>query len=355
MSAPGAPFHIAGLGLVTALAGTVEQSCAAIRCNFARPMPLEGVLSFDSESEEEEQVVGHPIAGVTDGFQGFGRWMRLGRLALRDLARFANVASQPKDFWTRLGLVACLPRSATDRFEVAAELAPELPSFLAAEIGWHIPPEHCVTLLGGNEVVFSGLGFIGSQFASGAWQRAVLLTLDTLVDEESIRWLEAEQRLKTSIHPVGLTPGEASASLLLERSSTGAIARVESLAVAPPGPDGSPRSRARSLEAAVSNAFAAGHPSAVGDVIGNLNGETVRSYAWGTAQIRFGGAVAPDARSTWPATSLGDVGVASPAVALCIAARSFQRGYARNNRALVFATADDGSAAACLVVAPASR
>jgi 3-oxoacyl-[acyl-carrier-protein] synthase-1 len=78
-----------------------------------------------------------------------------------------------------------------------------------------------------------------------------------------------------------------------------------------------------------------------GVVYDDLNGEEWRARELGTALARVG-ELYRAARFTHPASMLGDTGAASGAVAMCLAARSFVRGYATSKDVLILSSSEHG-------------
>ncbi|WNG14146.1 hypothetical protein [Cystobacter fuscus] len=348
------PLTISGLGLVTSVGHSVEGACAAIRANITRPRPVDGMLVWDADAQEEVPLTGHPIVGLTDGFQGIGRWFRLGRLALLDMLRYAGLVETEDSFWRTCGFILCTPAISPARFAFPIDEVHALASRLPDAFGLPVAASNIVCLPTGHGGPLQALHLARQKVSFGAWHRAVVLAVDSLLDETSLRWLHGTRRLKTPEYAVGLIPGEAAACILVEgprRLSQKPEATLQSVALSEPASTELPAThQGLALATAVREAIAGTQGRPVGDILGNLNGEELRAMAWGTARVRIPReTLAETMRETWTATSLGDVGAASAAVSLCVAVRSFVRGYSRNGAALVWSLSDDGAASACLV------
>ena len=357
--AASADIAITGLGMVTSVGDTVEASCAAIRCNLDRPSPIDGTLVWDPHSEEAVPLVGRPIRGVTDGYQGLGRLFRLARIALLDLLRYTELTpgDTSASSWRSCGLLLCAAEPSPERSDVHEDAVRALPERLARSIELPIPPSNIACILEGNRGVLTALATARQKILAGSWERAIVVGVDSYLDEDSLQWLAAQDRLRIPERAVGVIPGEAAAALLLEppQRAIGAIgACLEGVGLAEaadPTPD------TVRLGAALSDAIqralhADGNGSPIGDSIGDLNGEEIRAMMWGNALSRIDPRRLSGSAPIHPAMSLGDVGAASAAVSLCIAVRSFARGYSSNGRALVWATTETGKAGACVVRAP---
>jgi len=169
-----------------------------------------------------------------------------------------------------------------------------------------VPLANDLCLTAGHQGPLSALHLARQRIASGEWQRAIVLSIDSLMDEASLRWLQANGRLKTPEYPVGLIPGEAAACLLVEgtrRAQCKVEAVLESCALASsPGRALSAVQHGIVLSDTVAEALVAGaRTGGIGDILGNLNGEEHRAMAWGTARVRIQRqALAENPRETWP-------------------------------------------------------
>ena len=85
----------------------------------------------------------------------------------------------------------------------------------------------------------------------------------------------------------------------------------------------------------------------------DLNGEDAREADWGHALVRVRAALGTTPRFVRiPATSLGDTGAASGAIAICAAVRSHVRAYARAPEILVCSSAETGDVMTACVARP---
>jgi len=178
--------------------------------------------------------------------------------------------------------------------------------------------------------------------------------VDSLLDEETLDWFESAERLKTATfgRNHGLSPGEAVGFFAVE-TKIGALSRARSaLAVVrtaniahEPGAITSQRpSIGEGLTTACRAALlqAGSRPENIATVMGDLNGEFFRSKEWAYAALRC----LPETdtvRSLWhPADCMGDVGAASGAVLVNLAAVGLSRGWAKR-QVLIFCSDDWGN------------
>lgn len=86
-----------------------------------------------------------------------------------------------------------------------------------------------------------------------------------------------------------------------------------------------------------------------GDFYADLNGEEWRAYELGSARLRLSKQLGTQTRLLFPCNSLGEVGCASGAVAICCAMRSLERGYSHGGVVLVTSSSDHGDVGAICV------
>lgn len=181
---------------------------------------------------------------------------------------------------------------------------------------------------------------------------------DSYQDQNTLTWLDGTGRLKSNRNRYGFIPGEAAAVLLLESrahaETRGAniFAMIRGLGKGleknPVGADrpSSGEGLAQAIRAAIGGAE---NPLAIEWVAGDLNGESYRAREWGLGQVMLQRNFR-EVKHTWhPADSLGDVGAASGAVLVSLAARALEKGYAPAEKCLIFAGSDDGSRGALLL------
>jgi 3-oxoacyl-[acyl-carrier-protein] synthase-1 len=94
------------------------------------------------------------------------------------------------------------------------------------------------------------------------------------------------------------------------------------------------------------------NPLEVEWVAGDLNGESYRAREWGLSQVMLLEHFRRLKHIWHPADSLGDVGAASGAVLVSLAARAWDKEYAPAEKCLIFAGSDDGSRGALLLQRP---
>jgi 3-oxoacyl-[acyl-carrier-protein] synthase I len=340
---------ITAVGANTALGGALT-ACAAIRARLARPAELPR-MAFVAE-EGPVPVVGHPVPTAA-GFQGEARLLSLAIPALRELVRSAGL-----DANAEVALCLGLPDLEV-RVRAAGAAAPPKLGLLDRIIDHsgvrvHAQARHATPT--GHAGFALALKAALELLAQGRTTACIAGGVDTLCDDLAIDALAAQERLKTDDNPVGLQPGEAAAFVLLEsadaarRRKARALAHLVGISTAedPRTKDDPPVGEGLAL--ALGRLAAESGPLTPGETwfVSDKNGEAVRANDWGYCQQRVTARM-PGLLPTseWNiATSLGDTGAASGALATVVAIRSFVRGYAPGRCAVILSSSDDRRRAA---------
>ncbi|RKG85799.1 beta-ketoacyl synthase N-terminal-like domain-containing protein [Corallococcus terminator] len=349
---------ITGLGMLSTLGEDVISACAALRCGMARPAPLRFEVYSEDDEEGVERVVGHPLQGITNGFEGLGLYTLMAAHALNDLVCYAGLDRRDKGFWASTALFSCLSRPRMEDLGATFEelLEERLVASVLAETQLPAVAGRGRRFMSGHASVLEAIHEARQELQSGRVRRVIVLAVDSLVGDDDVMWLAQRGMLKTTQRPVGMMPGQAAVALLLEGESEARRrgARVEAFIEAVHvgrEPDSRERQQpgtgqalagvlARSLE---------GRPG-IADAYGDLNGQETRAREWGNALVRLSGTHDLPVAPRCPATSLGDTGSASGAIAIAAATRSLLRGYARGTEVLVWSSSDSGEVASALVV-----
>lgn len=360
---------ITGMGVQSSLGG-MATACAAARAGVSRTRELEDFPVL-AEDGTEVRVSGHIVRTAT-GFHGSARLLSLGWSALEDLLRTQpELRTLPH---AHTGLLLCLPdptsrrpRQPADETQAQASQSPpaprppalspggrELCSHLTRLAGLPIPEHHWGDACQGHAGPALMLHQALLALRTRQWSRCLLGALDSLVDEQALEWLHETGRLKAPDTPDGIVPGEAGVFIMLERFDEARRRGANILAVATEVAvtheaqhflTGHPSS-ALAQVAALSQILSPQHAPAPREVllINDHNGETYRANEWGSLLIRLA-AQFPSVRvnAAWfPAMCFGDTGAASMALGICMATRSFHRGYHRAPTALLLSSSDAG-------------
>jgi 3-oxoacyl-[acyl-carrier-protein] synthase-1 len=368
--------HITGVGMVSSLGHDVVTACAASRAGITRSGELDYFLVRSADDPSHQGAIGHAVADVTRGFEGFARLLRITHAALLDLRR-----QVPDGPWraARTGFYLSLPDPS--RLETGVELLPEADREDAAANGpsekaapetdaerlirtaarlaaWPSEPSLRFVSTSGHTGVAEALARAAQDLEEGKVSAAIVGGIDSLLEEPTLAWLEATGRLKTPRIAAGLQPGEAGAFLVLERKGANPAAIIRDIRFAqesqsllsgePPRGDG----LVDALAGIASTP--AWHLHGPVWIVTDHNGEQYRALEWGNAAVRL---LARSADFTspllwYPAASFGDTGAASGAVSLCVVVRAFARRYAIAEQAAIVASADGPMRAAMLVESP---
>ena len=360
---------VAAAGVVCALGYDAATAFAAARAQISRASVQPHYRIRSDVEGVEEPVVGHSADLLTLGFELEGRLLRMTQGTLQQL--FADDAA--KLVWRRrLGLYGALSRpgrTQSDGDEDDDTPAPE-PAALAtrtlrrALIGaaWPAEPTKLLCSIdGGHTVGVRALGAAVRDLNQGAVDAAVVVAVDSLLDEITLHQLHSRGRLKCDGAPAGLQPGEAAVALLLLNAAggdatPGAQARPQTR-IATLCMDDEPKSfieRQASTGEALARALAAagnGRIEGRAWVLSDHNGEHYRANEWGCAwaRLRAQEEAYAEAEVWYPALSFGDTGAASTLIAVAMARQAHLRGYAPSRTALVASAADGPERGALLL------
>lgn len=367
---------ISAAGLCSSLGLSSAEACAAARAGLVRTSQVDTLNSANEPGMAKETldgippVVAHQVPVIGRGHTGLGKLAALGRPALEELLRQADLSAAEHE--TRTGLCLCLsddhfvarfgepaeplgerlpPRVQHIRQEIAARLAQRL----AALAGWRFAQQW--TGAEGRMSLLGALAQASRWLKSGEIDRCVIGALDSLVEPAVLQACAAGQVLKTEAQPVGFMPGEAAAFLLVESEASKRadepVLRLRALAHGHDVPyheeAEQPMGRGTSevIERALAAAGSRGMPPLV---ITDLNGTEARAMDWGYALLHLRsryGEFNPDMWLT--VESFGETGAATGGIGLCMALEAARRGRLDGGAALLLLHAENGGRAALLL------
>jgi 3-oxoacyl-[acyl-carrier-protein] synthase-1 len=229
--------------MVAALGADVATNCAAARAGLVRSSPIEHYAARSDVEGDVEAVIGHHAGFLTRGFEGETRLVRLVQGALSDLIvqssgridwngpeRFYVSLPDVHRPWSGLELIADEAarqkraeaharrqrEEAEDDTSGNAATARRIVRKGAAGANWPAaqsrrPSSASPVHAGGLQAVAAAL----RDLASGMTETAVVVGVDSWLDETTLEWLDATGRLKRDGMPVGLQPGEAGVAIAL--------------------------------------------------------------------------------------------------------------------------------------------
>lgn len=324
---------------------------------------------FGRESLDGPPVVsGHIVRGVAEGFTGLAKSLLLGAAALKDLlgrtalsereASRAAIFVNLSDHFVQDAAEAGSPKSPSAAWKYqSARLIPKL----LAHVGLPIFENYQSLRHGGHAGFAQCVEEAALQLAKGSVDRCLVGGIDSRCEPGFLMAAATLNVLRTADNPTGLTPGEAAAFVLLERTADIGRAGRSAVAIVTAATSTREPNRAPDDEIADGIALARVISGVLGDssasrpvalTIGDLNGTTRRAQEWGNALARLRLAGPLGNLPLWlPATSFGDTGAASGGVALCMAARAFERGYGPAGEALVWSSSESGGKGAIALAA----
>jgi len=350
---------VTGLGLVTSVGHDHKTACASIRAGLKRAQLLGNYYlptKKPFEDEDDGYVGGHPVLeGNYD--DRTPRMVDLLSMAFHDLSRqegWEDLLSEPPPFW--LALPEKQRHTVDDQaFKDQLDACPAIPFF---EEGFRY-------FQNGHAGMMMALDEAAKAMAKKQFHQVLIAGADSLIGFKDLSRFNRLGRLKTTLNPAGLMPGEAASAIVLETLESARKRKakihfqIKSFALAteektvlsenPQGGDG--------FSKALSHLFdhEKNGPHALDTLISDMNGETYKADELSVAWSRTLGKVNGEKNMIFPARCIGDTGAASPGVSFCIAARAMERRYLSygpsksSGHALVLASSDTGERGAVVV------
>jgi len=363
--------------MVTALGYDAPTVCAGARAGLSRSSVIEHYRIRSEVEGDPEAVVGHQAGLLTRGFEDEARLVRLAQGGLADLlAQTAQLdwqtrrhhfyVSLPDVRRTREGarliadddarrvLIERQSQLPPDQADTANKTRAERVLLRAAALAqWPIQPvprfQTCSGHAGGLEALQAAL----ADLQAGVTEIAVLLGVDSLLDEGTLDWLQQLGRLKCDGAPAGFQPGEAAVAIALAAQplpTDQVLGVVKSVALAQEKRTliGGDTAAGEALTEAIALCWGADRGESPW-LITDQNGEVYRATDWGHAAVRLRARFESFADPVlwYPGISFGDTGAASALTGICMAVHAWGRHYAPASTALI-ASASDGAGRAAL-------
>lgn len=366
-------MDIFAAGMVSPIGPDLKTSCAAARAGISRPSQIP--CRIKGNDNGPELAVGHCVTGLTDGFAGDARLIRLMTGALEDLFSAPSLNEMPSDIGWYLGIPDSeRRRSGLDRIAspearssyeetlqgTTAQPPPAvrgeriLNDALKLALGTRRTPVLREVSTAGHVAFASLVNSAKRDLAAGDVTVAIVGCVDSMVTEPDLRWLNATRRLKSGENPVGMAAGEAAAIVaLVSRAQGTALARLYGVRLA--------RSRSDSFTPEPTDGTGLVEilrsPMAEADgrnlawIVADQNGETHRAAdlynAFTRLRVHHPGYELP--HIWYPAIYFGDTGTASGAVNTCVALHAFRRQFAPEPIAGVVSRNDGFDASVVLI------
>jgi 3-oxoacyl-[acyl-carrier-protein] synthase I len=330
------------ISLVSAVGYSPASAAAALRAGIT------GFQTLGYPDANGEPIVGAPVEALPPGVRGRERLAALVRLVFEELAPEIG-ARLP---WDRLPVLLCTREVARPGGRLDGIVAGiELPGGVA------ITGRRARQIASGPTAAFEALGHARTILSETNAPGCLILAVDSLTDARTLQWLDAAERLKTSVQTDGVIPGEAACLAVVSKhpltkthlSVRGIGRAVETATVLDDTPF-----RADGMAAALRNALTEAELQ-MHQVDFRLSDVAGESYAFEElvlAQTRVMRQVRPSQPLWHPAECVGDCGAAAGLIQLAWAEQAFARGYAPGPIAALHASSAFGPRAAAIVQNP---
>ncbi|MGB1013587.1 MAG: beta-ketoacyl synthase N-terminal-like domain-containing protein [Nannocystaceae bacterium] len=343
LSEMGAPYQLLHWGAQTPLGRSPASSSAAFWTGMAR---MEEHPIFVDQTGEPAVTCRAPwLGGEVFGAQRFER------LLLPAIEQALSSASYEAGPATRLGIFLALPEHRPGRpKDLEARLSAALDKSLTFR--GRIVGHQLLALghAGGFEALHQAL----EALVAGKLDMALVGGVDSYDEPETLEWLEAADQLHGFDNPWGFVPGEASACVVISKAN-GVGAVTELLAVATTTENKLIKSGEVCVGRGLSEAWGGAlrclpDTSKVDMVLCDLNGEPYRSDEYGFTSTRFSGCIESASDFESCADRWGDVGAASGALLMMVAAHRRQpRSIEGFCRYLISVSSEGGTRGAALL------
>jgi len=341
------PLLILGGGAVTAVGLTAVETCVSMRARMS------GVTDAVFRTPPLEPILGAAVPASAALKRSALNW--LVNLASRAIGESVLATDVPAK---RVALIVAIPEPYRGH-PATVELIDS--SFIALveqrlQLSFH---ETSCVMSSGHGAALQGVELAHELLISGRVDICIVGGVDSLLNRIDVERLSRANRLHNERNPQGVIPGEGAAFIALGRPDIAraksslatllgvGLAREQDTVLGERFSTGSGLRRA--LVAALADANCEEHR--VSFRVSDMNGERYRAWESFIASSRFY-RTRREVLPTWlPASSVGDIGVASGALTLLMAATGLSRGYAPGPIAVCEASSDEGLRAAC-VLAP---
>lgn len=335
-------LDIVSVGAVTPIGLDARQTAASFRARIAG-FEMAIVLPPPEEPLRAARVPAHRSLRSTPR-----DWLvNLAARAIREALRYRQLRG-------RLGLILTLPDRERNHPAMVQSSTEHLAASIGAAAGTQVFERIFVAGHGGAGIA-PALSMAGDLTLRGDVDACVVGGVDSLVNADDVERFRQAGRILEPGNPKGLIPGEGAAMLFVAPVGrfSGSIARLCGSGFATETDSvWSPRlSQGRGFERALQAAVASSgsRESAVAFRVSTMNGEHYAVWESMFITTRY----YRTRRETFPvwytATSVGDVGAASGAISLVLAALGIAGGYAPGPYAMCESASEDGLRGACLV------
>lgn len=332
------PLAIKSAGLVTSVGLSAAASCAAIRAKISNPTQTPYVNAM------AESITGHEVPLETQ-WRGHWRLVHLAVMAVEECV----AGMDPKQL-DGIQIYLCIAE--TQRSGREPEFDTSLLADICGELGFKCASRSEVIALGRVGAVYA-LARCRSAMAAGAVRQALVIAVDSLLEEDALTAYDRADRLLTPDNSNGFLPGEGAGAVLIgapgaepELLCTGIGFGLEPAHVESDLP-----LRGDGLTGAVRTALAeAGCGLHDMDYrIADVSGEHYYFKGASLVMGRLLRVVRPEMDLWHPAECIGETGALAGLATLCVAEAAARKGYAPGRRALAHFSSDQGERAAAIL------
>jgi len=346
---------LSAVGMVSPVGVNAAQTFTSVRANIPRKQArpdLYQCMPEDPDLDEREPLVASPISHLDSARRAEGRqteWLAL--LAARAFADLWSKAKLTAGDEGETGLFLSLPgpRSGWDRGQ--GEPFTEWFHNLAA----HEPFAHRQLSWMGSGGALGLCAEACRLVREGQIKRALVGGVDSYLFPKWLEPLDRAYRIRSARNHDGFCPGEAAAFFLLEPAAEARRRSLQPWAELGATTTATCAAATRDAGASLADVLARVIPAGVSlppVVVCDLNGEMSRAREWGYALSRLGNALRAPLALEHPAAVLGDLGAASGAALVVLAAHYLHTKHADRNSAVLWTASDGGERHALLLTRP---
>jgi 3-oxoacyl-[acyl-carrier-protein] synthase-1 len=333
-------MYITGTGMVSPVGLTAASACAAKRA---------GISAFEDLPVEYggEPIVGAVVPGIEPGVSPDLRLAALLARSLVDLFKGHQARA-----WGEVPLLVGLAEHG--RPGGGSGLDDSIVGLVQESLGLRFHPRDSKVFAVGHTAGFEALAAARGMVRAGV-SACVVACVDSLVNLNTLRWLDRLFRLKTPANGDGLIPGEAAAAVLLEGSRRPeAVTEVIGLGF---GKEKAPilsegpllgLGLAEATRQALAEAELGLH-----EIDGRLSDVTGEAYGFKEVALVMGRTMRTPRKRDQPlwqwAEAIGDTGAAAGVVQLVLADEAFRKCYAPGDRMIGWTSAATGGRAAVVL------
>lgn len=337
-------LDILSCGAVTAVGLDAFQTAAAFRAGLA------GFEQVIPATPPREALRGARVPARSSLRTSPDRWL------VNLAARAVHEALGYKSFSGRLALIVALPEERRRHPAFDTVSAIDLVAAIPAPAGHRF--ERVMTTAGGGAGIATGLRLAADLITGGEADLCVVGGVDSLLNDRDVAQLAKSGRMIDGDQPSGMIPGEGAGFVIVGSPDRhrGVLARIAGIGFEREPDDvlGPRFSQGRAFAKALTTATRDVPESRVSFRVSTLNGERYGVWESMFFTSRFYRTRRERLAVWYSASAVGEIGAASGAVALVLAAFGIAGGYAPGPWAMCEAASDGGLRSAVLVGPAAS-